>query len=121
MYIQDVSLFQNFLSPELIQELAKRKVEIRGFIPLDETPDLAHFILQDLELELDFDLLYPEGSLDEITYDEKEKKLSLHGYTHLVKFYQKDSDGDDYIWYSAYKDLNNLNKELVSIDLGDSI
>lgn len=121
MYIKDVSLFQNFLSSDFIEDLKKRRVEIRGFIPLDESPALSEFILEELGLELDFDILYPEGFLDEITYKKEDKHLHIMGYTYLVKFYQKDSDGDDYIWYSAYKDLNNLNKELISIDLGESI
>lgn len=109
------------ISVELTQEFQKRKVEVREFITLEENSDTVKYLFEELELELDYDVLYPEGFSEVLEYDSKENRFSTNGYSHLIKFYQKDKDGDDYIWYSAYKDLNNLEKELISIDLGDLI
>ncbi|MGL4567595.1 MAG: hypothetical protein ACRCU6_03580 [Fusobacteriaceae bacterium] len=109
------------ISIELTQEFQKRKVEVKEFITLEENSDTVKYLFQDLELDLDYDILYPEGFSEVLEYDSQNNRLSINGYSYLVKFYQKDKDGDDYIWYSAYKDLNNLEKELISIDLGDSI
>ncbi|MGL6098890.1 MAG: hypothetical protein ACRC0G_04620 [Fusobacteriaceae bacterium] len=109
------------VSAELIKKFQKRKVEVREFISLEENSDTIRYLFQDLELELDYDILYPEGFSEVLEYDSEKNIFSNNGYSHLVKFYQKDKDGDDYIWYSAYKDLNSLEKELISIDLGDSI
>jgi len=57
------------ISIELTQEFQKRKVEVKEFITLDENSDTVKYLFQDLELDLDYDILYPEGFSEVLEYD----------------------------------------------------
>lgn len=105
--------YENF-----VEELKKRNVTIVACANMDKVEEVAKVveIIEKNSLKAD-EFLYPEGGVEEISYDKANKNFVKSNFNFIFVFKQKDSDGDEYIWCSVYKDLNNLEKELRLIDL----
>ncbi|MGL4534747.1 MAG: hypothetical protein ACRC0V_04250 [Fusobacteriaceae bacterium] len=96
-----------------ISELKEKNVEIAGIIPLEDGEEFANFILKDLKLDLYWDIVYPEGLSSLISVENKE--LVMGDYKYLVAF--KEKEKKEYVyWFSAYKNLENISKELKLIE-----
>lgn len=106
---------------EFLQEMKKRGVEVEEIILLNDEPELKEYLLNDMEIDLDYDVVYPEGGFDLIKYDSVKETLDFGGCRYLLMFIQKDPSGDEYIWYSGYRDISNLNREIRLWDLENSI
>ena len=112
---------KNFNIESFLSELEKRKVKLEEIIILSDEPEIKNYLVDELKIDFDFDVLYPEGGMDLLKYDEKGKTLELNGCRYLLKFRQKESNGDQNIWYSGYRDISNLEREIKFIDLESSL
>lgn len=112
---------KNLNSESFLGELEKRKVKLEEIIILSEESEIKNYLVDELKIDFDFDVLYPEGGVDLLKYDEKEKTLELNGCRYLLKFTQKESNGDKNIWYSGYRDISNLEREIKFIDLESTL
>ncbi|MGL6167646.1 MAG: hypothetical protein ACRC0Y_05080, partial [Fusobacteriaceae bacterium] len=91
----------------------EKNIEIAGIIPLESGEEFANFILKDLKLDLYWDIVYPEGLSSLISVENKE--LVMADYKYLVAF--KEKEKKEYVyWFSAYKNLENISKELKLIE-----
>ncbi|MGL5950392.1 MAG: hypothetical protein ACRCZH_03110, partial [Cetobacterium sp.] len=98
---------------KFLKQLKNSDVEMVAVIALESGAKFASYILEELQIDLAEDIIYPENSGGEISYDEDMEELVFGEYRYLVIFKEDEyGDGDYIYWYSAYKNLENISKEL---------
>lgn len=92
---------------KLQTQLKKYSVEIVGIIPLEKGIELKKIIIENLKINLDEDIIYPED-LGGIIYEYKDQ-LNFGNYRYLVILKEVFPGSNEvFFWYHAYENLENL-------------